>query len=79
MGTAQYLLVEGGAQTARAFLIAGLVDRLLLYRAPRAVGGDGPALPELAEAALAANPAWQQTDARPLGNDTLDVYHRSRT
>ncbi len=79
MGTAQYLMVEGGAQTARAFLTAGLVDRLLLYRAPRAVGGDGPALPELAEAALAADPAWALTDRRPLGNDTLDVYHRSRT
>ena len=79
MGTAQYLMVEGGAQTARAFLTAGLVDRFLLYRAPRAVGGDGPALPELAEAALAADPAWALTDRRPLGNDTLDVYHRSRT
>lgn len=79
MGTAQYLMVEGGAQTARAFLTAGLVDRLLLYRAPRAVGGDGPALPELAEAAIAADPAWALTDRRPLGNDTLDVYHRSRT
>ena len=77
MGTAQYLMVEGGAQTARAFLTAGLVDRLLLYRAPRAVGGDGPALPELAEAALAADPAWQQTDVRPLGNDRLTVYERA--
>ena len=78
MGTAQYLMVEGGAQAARAFLAAGLVDRLLLYRAPHEVGGDEPALPELGEAALAADPAWTITDSRPLGNDTLDVYHRSR-
>lgn len=28
-----HLLVEGGAETAAAFLRAGLVDRLLLYRA----------------------------------------------
>ena len=76
MGAAQYLMVEGGAQVARAFLTAGLVDRLLLYRAPREVGGDGPALPELSETALAANPAWHQTDARALGNDRLTVYER---
>lgn len=77
MGQAQYLMVEGGAETARAFLAAGLVDRMLLYRAPRAVGGDGAALPELGPAALAVDPAWHQTDTRPLGNDTLDVYERA--
>ena len=75
-GDAQYLMVEGGAQTARAFLAAGLVDRMLLYRAPRAIGGDGAALPELGQSKLAADPAWQQTDTRPLGNDRLDVYER---
>ena len=31
---ANLLLVEGGAQTASAFLAADLVDRLLIYRAP---------------------------------------------
>ena len=77
MGAAQYLMVEGGAQTARAFLSAGLVDRLLLYRAPRVVGGDGAALPELGEAALAADPGWTRTDRRALGNDTLTVYDRA--
>lgn len=70
----QYLMVEGGAQVARAFLSAGLVDRLLLYRAPRAVGGAGPALPELTEAALARNPAWNLADTRQLGNDTVQTY-----
>lgn len=70
----QYLMVEGGAQAARAFLVAGLVDRLLLYRAPREVGGNGPALPELTAPALAASPAWQLVDTRALGNDTLQVY-----
>jgi diaminohydroxyphosphoribosylaminopyrimidine deaminase/5-amino-6-(5-phosphoribosylamino)uracil reductase len=73
---AQTLMVEGGAETARAFLSAGLVDRLLLYRAPLTFGGTGPALPELTAAALAANPAWRRTDQRPLGNDRLDVYER---
>lgn len=36
------LLVEGGAQVFSAFLAAGLLDRLLLYLAPK-VFGDGPA------------------------------------
>ena len=73
----QYLMVEGGAETARAFLTAGLVDRLLLYRAPQIVGGSGPALPDLTEAALAADPLWHRTDTRQLGNDRLDVYERT--
>lgn len=72
----QYLMVEGGAQTARAFLDVGLIDRLLLYRAPRDVGGDGPALPELTETALDGSSEWRLIDTRQLGNDTLHDYHR---
>ncbi len=71
---AQYLMVEGGAQTARAFLAAGLVDRMLLYRAPITIAGDVPRLPELTAPKLAGNAAWQHIDSRPLGSDTLDVY-----
>ncbi len=78
MGDAQYLMVEGGAQTARVFLKADLADRLLLYRARHAVGGDGAALPEFAASQLAFDPGWHQTDTRQLGNDRLDVYERSR-
>jgi diaminohydroxyphosphoribosylaminopyrimidine deaminase/5-amino-6-(5-phosphoribosylamino)uracil reductase len=77
LAPAQTLMVEGGAATARAFLSAGLVDRLLLYRAPLTVGGAGPALPELTAAALASNPRWTCTDQRQLGNDTLHVYDRA--
>jgi diaminohydroxyphosphoribosylaminopyrimidine deaminase/5-amino-6-(5-phosphoribosylamino)uracil reductase len=74
---AQYLMVEGGAATARAFLSAGLVDRLMLYRAPLSLGGDLPALPALTEPALAGSPEWIRSDHRQLGNDTLDVYERT--
>jgi diaminohydroxyphosphoribosylaminopyrimidine deaminase/5-amino-6-(5-phosphoribosylamino)uracil reductase len=69
-------MVEGGAQTARAFLGAGLVDRMMVYRAPQTVGGQGAALPELAADVLASSDEWQITDSRPLGNDRLDVYER---
>ncbi|NCU12946.1 MAG: bifunctional diaminohydroxyphosphoribosylaminopyrimidine deaminase/5-amino-6-(5-phosphoribosylamino)uracil reductase RibD [Sphingomonadaceae bacterium] len=74
MDGVQYLMVEGGAVAARAFLSAGLVDRLLLYRAPRVVGGPGPALPELTEAELARSAAWHLADTRQLGNDTVQTY-----
>lgn len=77
MDGVQYLMVEGGAATARAFLGEGLVDRLLLYRAHRSVGGEGPALPELTRAALNTDPLWRHIDTRTLGNDSVDLYERA--
>ena len=76
LAPAQYLMVEGGAQTARAFLDAGLVDRMMLYRAPQLVSGGGASLPELSKEALMDSDIWQLIDSRPLGNDRLDVYER---
>ncbi|HVJ03556.1 MAG TPA: bifunctional diaminohydroxyphosphoribosylaminopyrimidine deaminase/5-amino-6-(5-phosphoribosylamino)uracil reductase RibD [Sphingomonas sp.] len=70
-----HLLVEGGAQTAAAFLREGLVDRLLLYRAPILIGGGKPALGDLGLADLAAaHGRWKLTDTRMLGSDRLEVY-----
>ena len=74
----QTLMVEGGAGAALAFLDAGLVDRLLIYRAPRVVGGTGPTLPDLTREALTESSEWQLADTRKLGNDTLDVYETIR-
>lgn len=74
----QFLLIEGGAQTAAAFLAAGLVDRLLLYRAPIMIGGGKASLGDIGLDALGtAHGQWQRTDARQLGSDTLEVYERS--
>lgn len=73
-----HLLVEGGARTAAAFLAAGLVDRLFLYRAPILVGG-GRGLPDIGLADLAdAHGGWHRTDTRQLGSDTLEVYETAR-
>ncbi|MCR5870591.1 bifunctional diaminohydroxyphosphoribosylaminopyrimidine deaminase/5-amino-6-(5-phosphoribosylamino)uracil reductase RibD [Sphingomonas sp. J315] len=73
-----HLLVEGGAQTAAAFLRADLVDRLLLYRAPIMLGGK-PALADLGLTALnRAHGRWTLHDARMLGSDRLEVYERAR-
>ncbi|NNM78342.1 bifunctional diaminohydroxyphosphoribosylaminopyrimidine deaminase/5-amino-6-(5-phosphoribosylamino)uracil reductase RibD [Sphingomonas sp. ID1715] len=74
-----HLLVEGGAQTAAAFLRAELVDRLLLYRAPILIGGGKASLGDIGLADLAAaHGRWQLADARMLGSDRLEVYVRQR-
>jgi diaminohydroxyphosphoribosylaminopyrimidine deaminase / 5-amino-6-(5-phosphoribosylamino)uracil reductase len=75
MADVQYLLVEGGAQTARAFLAAGLVDQLMLYRAPVVAGGEAPVLSEMSAGALAAG--WILTDKRQLGSDHFEVYEQA--
>ena len=78
MSAVQYLLVEGGAQTAAAFLRAGLVDRLLIYRAPVLIGGGLPGIADIGLTDLAtAHGRWQQSDSRRLGNDTLEVYQQT--
>lgn len=74
-----YLLVEGGAATAAAFLAADLVDRLLLYRAPILIGG-GRTLPDIGLTDLAdAHGRWRCLDARALGSDRVEVYERRRS
>jgi diaminohydroxyphosphoribosylaminopyrimidine deaminase/5-amino-6-(5-phosphoribosylamino)uracil reductase len=74
-----HLLVEGGAQTAAAFLAADLVDRLLLYRAPIVIGGGMAAIGDIGLTDLAsAHGRWGLADARALGSDRLEVYLRVR-
>ena len=71
----KHLLVEGGAKTASAFLAAGLVDRLMLYRAPILIGGGMPGLSDIGLTTLdAAHGQWQLSDSRMLGKDRLEVY-----
>ncbi|MFM9936541.1 MAG: bifunctional diaminohydroxyphosphoribosylaminopyrimidine deaminase/5-amino-6-(5-phosphoribosylamino)uracil reductase RibD [Novosphingobium sp.] len=76
---AQYLLIEGGAGAAAAFLATDRVDRLLLYRAPIVLGGGRAGIGEIGLGTLAgAHGRWQLADRRRLGSDTLDVYDRTR-
>lgn len=70
-----YLFVEGGAATASAFLRAGMVDRLLLYRAPILIGAGRAALGDIGLERLAdAHGRWRLVDARMLGSDRMEVY-----
>lgn len=74
------VLIEGGAQTATAFLRADRVDRLLIYRAPILLGNDGlPATGFLQIAHLSeAHDRWVRTHVEPIGPDLLEIYERSR-
>ncbi|MBC9034537.1 bifunctional diaminohydroxyphosphoribosylaminopyrimidine deaminase/5-amino-6-(5-phosphoribosylamino)uracil reductase RibD [Sphingomonas sp. JC676] len=73
-----HILVEGGAETAAAFLRADLVDRLLLYRAPILIGAGKSALADIGLADLAAaHNRWTLSDARMLGSDRIEVYERA--
>lgn len=72
------LLVEGGAQTASAFLKAGMVDRLLLYRAPILIGDGLRCLGDIGLETLGAtHNRWQLSDRRMLGKDTMEVYENA--
>ena len=71
----QNLLVEGGAEVADSFLTAGLVDRLLLYRAPTEFGQGIAAFRNPGPSGVPLG--WHLADRRRLGSDTLEVYSRA--
>ena len=72
-----WILVEGGAATAASFLKAGLVDRLLLYRAPITIGAGRASLGDIGLGRMGdAHDQWRRTDTRQLGSDMLDIYER---
>lgn len=76
---ADFVLIEGGAGAAAAFLEADLVDRLLLYRAPILIGAGRAAIDDIGLGDLArAHDRWMLRDARMLGSDRLEVYERAR-
>ena len=73
-----WLLVEGGAQTAASFLQANLVDRLLLYRAPIIIGGGLPAIGDIGLEKLGdAHGRWRRIGRRDLGQDMLEIYEHA--
>jgi len=77
LADAQYLFVEGGAKTADAFLAEGLVDRLLLYKAPVAFGEGIAAFADPGPSGVPRG--WRLADRRRLGSDTLEVYTPGRS
>ena len=73
-----WLLVEGGSKTATSFLQAGLVDRLLFYRAPIIIGGGLPGIGDIGLEKLGdAHGQWRRSEQRQLGQDMLEIYDRA--
>jgi diaminohydroxyphosphoribosylaminopyrimidine deaminase/5-amino-6-(5-phosphoribosylamino)uracil reductase len=73
----QHLMIEGGATTGAAFLEAGLVDRLLLYRSTTRFGRGIAAFANPGPDGVPAG--WQLADRRMLGSDRLEVYTPARS
>lgn len=67
------VLVEGGAKTARAFLAAGLVDRILLFHGPGAIGPGGIAAPVDADH---IPEGFKHVRSAVFGADRFDDYER---
>ncbi len=71
------VLIEGGGQVAAAFLKAGLIDRLSIYRGGRALGADGrSAVGPLELHKLDFAPRFSLISSRVVGGDTLETWHR---
>ena len=71
------LMIEGGGTLAAAFLGAGLVDRLAIFRAGLAVGGDGhAAVAAFGIARLADAPRFALESLERIGEDTLEMRTR---
>jgi diaminohydroxyphosphoribosylaminopyrimidine deaminase/5-amino-6-(5-phosphoribosylamino)uracil reductase len=69
------LLVEGGARTAQQFLNAGLVDRILLFTGPAALGEEGVPSP-FDRHLVPVGFVHRQTTT--FGDDLLDTYEYER-
>jgi diaminohydroxyphosphoribosylaminopyrimidine deaminase/5-amino-6-(5-phosphoribosylamino)uracil reductase len=72
------LLVEGGGRVVAALLEADLVDRIVWFRAPVLIGGDGiPVAAACGVRDLDAAPKFVKVSARPAGPDTVEIYARA--
>lgn len=71
------VLVEGGGQLAAGLLRYNLVDRIVWFRSPRVIGGDGiPAIAGFGLDQLADTPMFRPTGATSLGEDVMESYVR---
>jgi len=72
------VLVEGGGELAASLIKANLVDRLVWFRAPIVLGGDGvPAVAGLDLARLADAHGFARRSASAVGPDLMETYARA--
>lgn len=71
------VLVEGGGKLAASLIRADLVDRMIWFRAPSVIGGDGlPGIAAFGIDTVAEAPRWQRVRADILGDDLLETFIR---
>ena len=71
------VLVEGGAQLNGALLRENLADRLIWFRNPRLIGGDGlPAAVGFGVETLADAPGFRRSSIVNVGDDVMETYER---
>lgn len=68
------VLLEGGAETARRFLDAGLVDRIALFTGPAPIGGDGVASPVTGET---VPDGFAPAETFRFGDDRMTEFERT--
>jgi diaminohydroxyphosphoribosylaminopyrimidine deaminase/5-amino-6-(5-phosphoribosylamino)uracil reductase len=72
------VLVEGGGQLAASLIRAGLIDRVVWFRAPVVLGGDGvPAVAGLGVDAVAKAFGFARRAASSIGPDLMESYARA--
>ena len=69
------VLVEGGSRIAAALVRSALVDRVIWFRAPILLGGDGvPVLSGLGVGSLHEAPVLRRIRAVKIGEDMMESY-----
>jgi diaminohydroxyphosphoribosylaminopyrimidine deaminase/5-amino-6-(5-phosphoribosylamino)uracil reductase len=73
------LMVEGGSHLFASLLRADLVDRIVWYRAPIIIGGDGlPVFQALGVDSLDLAPRFERRHVEAVGEDLVETYYRSQ-
>lgn len=73
------LMIEGGGRIIAGLIQADLVDRLVWFRAPKLIGGDGvPAVAGFGVRELDGAPNFVKVSSRPAGSDIVETYLRER-
>lgn len=71
------LLVEGGPNVARSFLAAGLVDRVVIFRGSRPVGGGLMPFVISGLERIEERGEFHRVDSRSLGDDVRLVFEKA--
>ena len=73
------VMIEAGGQIAAAALKADLVDRIVWFRAPKVLGGDGLSVfADLGLESLDLAPIFHRISVAERGDDLQETYERIR-